>query len=78
MKFTLFYATFFLIVAQNEIMGKPEPKPAPDNDVHFHVNMPGSGRSFPLKGQGRFRVIAFRKFCFQVITVRDTQQIICF
>ena len=58
MKFSLYLLTAFLIVAQNEVMGKPAPNPAPDNDVHFHVNMAGSGRSFPLKGRGRFRAIA--------------------
>merc|ERR1712215_625955 len=56
MKFSLFLLTAFLFVVQNEVMGKPAPNPSPDNDVHFHVNMPGSGKSFPLKGQ------AFRDF----------------
>jgi len=52
MKFSLFFLVVFMIVVQNEVMGNPAPNPAPDNDVHFHVNMPGSGSSFPLKGKG--------------------------
>ena len=66
MKFSLFLLTAFLFVVQNEVMGKPAPNPSPDNDVHFHVNMPGSGRSFPLKGQGSFSAIDFREIFFQV------------
>ena len=53
MKFSLFFLVVLMIVVQNEVMGKPGPNPAPDNDVHFHVYMPGFGRSFPLKGKGR-------------------------
>jgi len=51
MKFSLFFLVVFMIVVQNEVMGNPVPNPAPDNDVHFHVNLPGSGRSFPFKGK---------------------------
>ena len=57
MKFSLFFLVVLMIVVQNEVMGKPGPNPAPDNDVHFHVNMPGSGSSFPLKGKGKVRSI---------------------
>merc|ERR1712228_755146 len=28
-----------------EMLGNP----LPENDVHFHVNMPGAGKSYPLK-----------------------------
>ena len=65
MKFSLFLLTVFLIVVQKEVTSKPAPNPAPDNDVHFHVNMPGSGRSFPLKAQGRFVAIDSRKILLQ-------------
>merc|ERR1711915_1111696 len=27
--------------------------PVPDNDVHFHINMPGAGKSYPLKTEVR-------------------------
>ena len=50
MKFFLLFATF-LLFTQNEIVGNPAPEPLPDNDVHFHVNMPGARRSYPLKGK---------------------------
>ena len=46
MKLLLFMA-IFISFASWEAMGNPLPKP--DNDVHFHVNMPGAGKSFPLK-----------------------------
>ena len=26
--------------------------PVPENDVHFHVNMPGAGKSYPLRNKG--------------------------
>ena len=48
MKFFLLFVACFFFTA-HEILAKPSPQPKPDNDVHFHVNMPGSGRSFPLK-----------------------------
>ena len=71
MKFSLFLLTAFLFVMQNEVMGKPAPNPSPDNDVHFHVNMPGSGRSFPLKGQGRFNAIDFREILLTAVLNRQ-------
>ena len=52
-----------MIFAEIEVIGKPAPNPAPDNDVHFHVNMPGSGRSFPLKNKGTLRAIDRTNLC---------------
>merc|ERR1712215_558213 len=46
MKSFLFLFSFILI-AYKEIASNPSPNP--DNDVHFHVNMPGSKKSYPLK-----------------------------
>ena len=43
----------FLLIAivismvQKEMLGNP----LPENDVHFHVNMPGAGKSYPLKSE---------------------------
>ena len=53
MKLSLLFLAVFMIFAENGVIGKPAPNPAPDNDVHFHVNMPGAGKSFPLRNEGK-------------------------
>ena len=37
----------FILIAYKEAVSSPSP--SPDNDVHFHVNMAGSGKKYPLK-----------------------------
>ena len=49
MKLFLLFTTLFLF-SSHEISAKPSPQPNPENDVHFHVNMQGAGKSYPLKG----------------------------
>merc|ERR1712215_657386 len=50
MKSFLFFFSLILITYK-ETTSSPAPKP--DNDVHFHVNMPGSESSYPLKTGGK-------------------------
>merc|ERR1711915_733857 len=38
----------FTSLVHKEILANPEP----ENDVHFHVNMPGARKSYPLKDKG--------------------------
>ena len=48
MKFSLILVIFISMVSE-KILGNP----VPDNDVHFHINMPGAGKSFTLTNEGK-------------------------
>merc|ERR1712189_38151 len=47
MKVSILVIIFISMVSEN-IFGNP----VPENDVHFHVNMPGAGKSYPLRNKG--------------------------